>query len=56
MLFILTRTHEQARRLAQVAEEEEWCGMVQLYRNQEDIDRALGTGREEYGLLSIWWD
>jgi hypothetical protein len=30
--------------------------MDHLYLNEEDIDRALGTGREEYGLLSIWWD
>jgi hypothetical protein len=55
-LFILTRTREQARRLAQIADEEDWCGMIQLYENQEELDYALGTGREEYGLLSIWWD
>lgn len=48
-LFLLTQTHEQAHRLAQIAEEEDWCGMVQVYRNQEEIDRALGSGREEYG-------
>ena len=39
-----------------LAEEEDWGGMVHLYLNEEDIDRALGTGREAYGLLSIWWD
>jgi hypothetical protein len=55
-LFILTRTREQAHRLAQIADEEDWCGMIELYENQEDIDYALGTGRQEYGLLSIWWD
>lgn len=55
-LFILTRTRDQARRLAQIADEEDWCGMIQLYENQEEVDYALGTGREEYGLLSIWWD
>ncbi len=22
----------------------------------QEIDRALGTGRQEYGVLSIWWD
>ena len=55
-LFLLTQTREQARRLAQITEEEDWGGMVRLYLNEEEIDRALGTGREEYGLLSIWWD
>jgi hypothetical protein len=56
-LFILTRTHEQARRLAHIAEEEDWCGdEVHVYENQQEIDRALGTGRREYGLVSVWWD
>jgi hypothetical protein len=27
-----------------------------VYKNQEEIDRALGTGRDEYGLLTVWWD
>ena len=22
----------------------------------QEIDSALGVGRQEYGLLSIWWD
>jgi hypothetical protein len=55
-LFILTRTHEQARRLARIVEEEDWGGEISLVEDQEEIDRALGTGRQEYGLLSVWWD
>jgi len=55
-LFILTRTHAQARELARIAEEEDWSGEIQLYEDQKEIDRALGTGREDYGLVSIWWD
>ena len=55
-LFLLTPTREQARRLAQVAEEEDWGGMVRVYEDQKEIDRALGTGRQEYGLVSVWWD
>jgi len=55
-LFILTRTREQARELARVADEEDWAGEVRVYDGQEEIDRALGTGRREYGLLSVWWD
>lgn len=55
-LFILTPTHAQARELARIAEEEDWAGEVYVYKNQEEIDRALGTGRDEYGLVSVWWD
>jgi hypothetical protein len=56
-LFILTRTREQARRLAQIVEEEDWVAdVVRVYDNQQEIDHALGTGRREYGLVSVWWD
>lgn len=55
-LFLLTESREKARRLAQIAEEEDWGGEIQLYLDEEEIDRALGTGRQEYGLLGIWWD
>jgi hypothetical protein len=55
-LFILTRTHALARELARVAEEEDWAGEVRVYEDQREIDRALGTGRQEYGLVSVWWD
>ena len=55
-LFILTRTREQARRLARIVEEEDWLGdEVHVYENQQKIDHALGTGRQ-YGLVSVWWD
>ena len=30
-------------------------GFEEVYKDQEDIGRALGTS-EEYGLLSVWWD
>jgi hypothetical protein len=55
-LFVLTPTHAEARELARIAEEEDWAGEVYVYENQEEIDRALGTGRDEYGLMSVWWD
>jgi hypothetical protein len=51
-----SRYDSQARELARLAEEENWAGEVYVYENQDEIDRALGTGRDEYGLLSIWWD
>lgn len=55
-LFVMTRTHGEARELARIIDEEDWAGEVQVYEDQADIDQALGTGRDEYGLLSVWWD
>ncbi len=55
-LFVLTRTRALARELARIAEEEDWAGEVRVYEDQKEIDRALGTGRREHGLLSVWWD
>jgi hypothetical protein len=55
-LFVLTPTREQACRLARIAEEEDWGGMVRVYEDQKEIDQALGTGRQECGLVSVWWD
>ena len=43
-------------RLARIAEDEDWAGEIYVYENQEEIDRALGTGRDGYGLLTVWWD
>src|SRR5437879_3829495 len=40
-LFVLTATQKQARELARIIEEEDWAGMVHLYENREEIDRAL---------------
>jgi hypothetical protein len=43
--------------LARIIEEEDWGGEKPIvYDDQEEIDSALGVGRQEYGLLSIWWD
>ena len=25
-------------------------------KGQAEIDWALGTGRQDYGLVSVWWD
>ena len=55
-LFILTRTRAQAREFAEIIQAEDWGGEVQVHERQEETDRALGTGRQEYGLLSVWWD
>ena len=55
-LFILTRTHELARQLGEIAQKEDWAGEVQVFENQEEIDTALGVSGEDYGLISVWWD
>jgi hypothetical protein len=54
-LYILTETPAQALELARIIEEEDWGGEVVVYKDREEIGRALGTS-EEYGLLSVWWD
>ncbi len=55
-LFVLTPTRLAAEQLKAVAAAEDWGGEVTVYTEQEELDRALGTGRQEYGLLSLWWD
>jgi hypothetical protein len=56
-LFILTAKREQAVQLARIIEEEDWGGEKPiLHDDQEETDSALGVGRQEYGLQSIWWD
>src|SRR4051794_16259562 len=55
-LFLLTPTRREADQLARVAEEEDWGGEVHVYDDQTETDRALGTGRQHHGLVSVWWD
>ncbi len=55
-LFILTPNRSEAHELASIAEEEEWGGEITIQEDLEETDRALGTGRQKYGLLSMWWD
>jgi hypothetical protein len=55
-LFVQTETWAQAGELARIAEEEDWGGEIYVHKSQEAIDRALGTGRDEYGLMTVWWD
>jgi hypothetical protein len=44
-LCLLTSARQDAERLAQIAEQEDWGGEVQVYTEQAETDRALGTGR-----------
>jgi hypothetical protein len=55
-LCVFTETHAQAHELGRIAEEDEWAGDVYVYEDQDEIDGALGTGRDEYGILKVWWD
>ena len=55
-LFVLTPTPADAARLKEISESEEWGGEAVLHTDLKQTDRALGTGRQVYGLLSIWWD
>jgi len=55
-LFILTPSREAAERLKMVIDAEDWGGETVVHSDQEETNRSLGTGREEYGLLSVWWD
>lgn len=56
-LFILTRTSEQARRWERIIQEEDWVAdVVRVCENQRELSHALGTGRPEFGLVSVWWD
>jgi hypothetical protein len=55
-LYILTRKRDHARQLARIIEEEDRGGEVRLFKDQKELDMALGTGRQEYGLVTVWWD
>ena len=55
-LFVLTVSPTAAECLAEIIASEEWGGEVQVHADREETDTALGTGRREYGLLSVWWD
>jgi hypothetical protein len=55
-LYVLTRTPAQAQALARIIEDEGWGEEIFVYSNQDEIGRALGTGGQEWGLLSVWWD
>jgi hypothetical protein len=55
-LFILTQTRAQANQLARIIKKEVWGGEVWVAKDREEIDRALGVGRLEYGLVTVWWD
>ena len=54
-LFVLTLTVADAEVLA-AAFDELGGGMTQVHTISPETDMALGVGRREYGLLTVWWD
>lgn len=54
-LFLLTDTPEQARELAAVFDEFPGA-MPTVHDDLAETDAALGTGRQMYGVLTVWWD
>jgi hypothetical protein len=56
-LVILTDNIQQARQLAEIAQQEDWAADdVTVQENTEEIEMALGEGPCDYGLLTLWWD
>lgn len=56
-LYIVSDSVEKARKLERIATgENHWGGEVLVYEKQTEIDRALGTGRHEHAIVTVWWD
>lgn len=55
-LYVLTPSKAKARELASVAKKDRWGGELKVHTDQENIDAALGSGREKRAVVSIWWD
>lgn len=55
-LYILTPDAASARQLAEIIEDEDWGGMVQVHDGQDDVERALGGWGRDGAVVSIWWD
>lgn len=56
-LFVLTKTLDKAKLLAQIAEDEEWeADDVVVYDNQEELKEKLGTSHPDSFIVSVWWD
>jgi len=55
-LYILTRNHENAQKLAEIFRMDRWGGMVDVHTDPEDVDCALGGAEPGQAIVSIWWD
>lgn len=55
-LYILTPDAQSAQKFAKLIEAEDWGGEVIVRTDQQEIDDALGSGRETRAVIKIWWD
>jgi hypothetical protein len=55
-LYLLAPTKQAAGTLAEIFTMEEWGGMVSVHDDPQDVENALGSGREERAVVAIWWD
>jgi hypothetical protein len=55
-LFVLTHTIKDAHELAVAFDQANMAAMPHVFEDMSAMDRALGTGRETYGILTLWWD
>jgi len=56
-LCVLTSSVDDARKLAEIAEEEDWEAQeVIVQDNEEELRMALGTSPCHFGVLTAWWD
>ncbi len=55
-LYLLTKSKEDAKKLAEIFNRRQWGGMVDIHTDPEEVDAALGGARPGQAILSIWWD
>jgi hypothetical protein len=55
-LYLLAPDKEAAKKLAEIFKMEESGGMINVYDDPQDVDSALGSGRETRAVVAIWWD
>lgn len=56
-LVVLTETVEHARRLADIARQEDWrADELIVQENEEELGMALGISPCPYRMLTAWWD
>jgi hypothetical protein len=53
-LYVLCPDAARARQLAEIAEA--WAGEVQVHDDEEEVGSALGSSREEWAIVTVWWD
>lgn len=55
-LYVLTRSKEDAEKLAEVFDRRKWGGLVDVYADPEEVDNALGGAKPGQSIVAIWWD